>query len=446
MNKLDPLGTFQWPELFQKYFPNQEPEHISNWPKKLVEEYHQKAIEFTLKHAYNNNTYYQEQFKNHNVTPEDFTNLDDLEKFPFLQKDALRGNPWLLLSVPKKEISHIHMSTGTTSQSIGDHIYQLHTWEEFYTISKYIKPNTSANIDPGDIVIIALPYEMSSAGISLHRVHENSTNSIVVNTGKGGFYSDPLKTIIIMKDLKADVILTTPSYAMYLSEIAEENGINIIKDIGLKKMWITGEGCSNSYRDRLQNIWNCKVFRNYGSLECGPLGVECDEQNGFHIYESFIHMEVINPQTGDILPPGNIGELVVTSLNRVGAPLIRYRVQDKVFIETAPCPCGRKTARLFLRGRIQDQLAVAGQSFSPFQAEDLLYKIPEMGNSHQFIFTKSGLTLRIELKCGIENTPELRDKIKCQMEYILGEIHKIEVVDKIPRTGGKTVRIIREEN
>lgn len=429
-------------EHIQKHFPDGHHYPAEIRTRNEIQDYQAEGIGVILKHVYENNAFYRRKFDQAGVSPDDFKSIKDLSRFPFTYKDELRGKPWQLLSVPKKDVCLVHTSTGTTSSSIGDHIYQLHTLDDIYAHSSSLRSTITAPCNHEDVVIVALPYEMSSAGIALHRTYETMHGAVTVNTGKGGFYSDPLKTLIIMRDLGARILLTTPSYALHLAEVAEENEINLKKHIDLKLMWITGEGCSDAFRERLEDMWNCTTLRNYGSMECGPIGTECLVRDGYHACEAYTYFEVIDPVSGKVLPPGNVGELVATTLSRRAAPLVRYRIQDLAYIEDAPCSCGFTSQRIFLRGRIQHQVRGQGSlSVSPFRVEEILYRIPEVGNNYLLVVKPEGMTIQLELKKGVQETAELKEMIRNRVDHLVGNVLDVEVKARLPRIGGKMTRV-----
>ena len=220
-----------------------------------------------------------------------------------------------------------------------------------------------------------------------------------------------------------------------------------LASLPLRKMWLTGEGCSYAFRSRVEALWNTRANFYYGSLECGALGIECDSHAGYHIPMAHSYVEVVDPKTGEVLEPGEIGEIVVTNLLRRDTPLIRYRTQDLGYIETDTCRCGIQLPRLFLRGRIVDQVEIGGMSFSPFYIEEFLMRMPEVGNWYHFIVPKDGkvLTVRAELAEGIEPSTELADRLASELEFHVGVPCRFELVHQIPRPSGKTVRVIYEQ-
>ncbi len=426
-----------------KHFPENLDRPVELWPQKRVALYQEDAIKEILAHTYRNNSFYRKKWDQESVSPDTFQSIKDIAKFPFTFKDELRGKPWILLSVPKEEVSQIHMSTGTTSKSLGDHTYTLYSWEDIYVNELAIELPLLVHCLPEDCVINALPYEMSSAGMAFHRSFQNGSGAAVVNVGKGGFYSDPKKTLLVMKDLEASVLITTPSYAMSLWETAQRLRLDIQNDFQLKYIWLTGEGCSPAFRKRLEKVWQRPCLMYYGSLECGPLGIECRFQEGYHIPEGHVLVEIVDPETGKPLPPGCVGEICVTVLYRKAAPLIRYRVGDLAYLDTETCTCCIERPRLFLSGREQDQIKIGDKSYSPYFLEEILYRIPEMGNTYQFLVSPDGLSVRLELMHEYSETEkrQIATKIKNQLMHYVPDILDVSIEANMERTFGKAERV-----
>lgn len=426
------------PPIVDKWFGPDLELPIEFWPRDRIRAYQTEAVAEMLRHAYENSPFYRAKFDAKGVTPGDFKSLDDLAKFPFVEKDELRGDPWKLLAVPKKDLILAHTSTGTTG---GDHSYICYTWEDLY-ISELAPPiPILVHVKEKDIVINALPYEMSSSGQAFQRSFQHGAGAMVVPCGKGGFYSDPHKTVKVIKEMEATVLITTPPYAMYLSELAEEAGYKIGEDIRLRFMWLTGEGCSNAYRRRLEAIWKCPGLLYYGSLEGGPIGIECSRQNGYHLTEGHTLVEVVNAKTGEPVDAGTVGEVVATNLLRRGSPLIRYRVQDLAYLDDTNCPCSIMSPRLIMRGREVDQIRLGRKSYSPYYIEEQLYLVPEVGHNYQMWVGEDHIVVEVELEKGVRPSEDLADAIAGRLQFYTGAPAKVEFVDLIPRTGGKTRRV-----
>jgi Coenzyme F390 synthetase len=405
-------------------------------------EFQKEALLANVAHA-NNNPFYQKKMKQAGIKLQDIKSLADLSKLPFTTKEELRENPWQLLTTDKKNISLIHVSTGTTG---GEEIYMMQTWRDLYLNEFSAGYPHLLRLTPGDICINALPYEMSSSGLAFHKVFMEISGVTVVPVGKGGAYSTPEKTIKIMRDLQPHVLMTTPSYAITLAEAAAEMSFDLTS-LNLKKVWLTGEGCSPAFRERVEKLWGTIANFYYGSLECMGLGIECDAHAGYHIPMGHVIIEIIDPKTGQVLEPGEIGEVVATPLLRFDTPLLRYRTQDLGYIDTERCSCGSDFPRFFMRGRLVDQITIQGINFSPFYLEEFLMRLEEVGNWYQFVVQPEGnekLKIRTELAEGVEPTSELADKLASKMEFSLGIPCEFEFVTKLHRVGSKAVRVVRE--
>ncbi len=426
------------PALLSKYFGTASVESIEHWPDAKLLGYQTEAVAEQLAHVYANNSFYRGKFDRAGVQPADFHTLEDLQRFPFVTKDELRGNPWILLSVPKKDVCLAHTSTGTTG---GAWSYILYTLEDMHVRDLAPFPRLLMPVHDSDVIINALPYEMSSSGQSFQRSLQGATGALVVPVGKGGFYSDPFKSVKIMADLEATVLITTPPFAMVLAEVAGELGLRLGSDIRLRFMWLTGEGCSPAYRRRLEELWQCQGLIFYGSMECGSIGIECPVQTGSHVCAGHVYLEIIDPASGKPVAPGEVGEVVCTVLQRRASPLIRFRTQDLAVLDPSPCPCGVRFPKLHIRGRIADQVAMGAEetAISPYLIEEVLYRQPEVGNNYQ-IYT-SGARMLIEAeRRGADGGESARESILKELRS-RGANVELNWVAHIPRTGGKTRRM-----
>ena len=424
----------------RKYFGPGTDQPIEFWPDEKRRAYQTEAVAEQLEHVYHNNSFYRRKLDSAGMKPSDFRTLEDLGRFPFTTKDELRGDPWVLLSLPKDEVCLVHASTGTTG---GAWSYILYSRQDMYVRDIAPFMHVLMPVRASDVVINALPYEMSSSGQSFQRSLQEGTGALVVPVGKGGFYSDPYKTAQIMAELRADVLITTPPYAMLLSEVAEQKGLLLGRDIKLRFIWLTGEGCSPAYRRRLEECWGCPGLIFYGSMECGSIGIECPAQSGLHVCEGHVYLEVIDPKTGHPQPAGKIGEVVCTVLQRRASPLIRFRTQDLAFADPAPCSCGTRFSKLHIRGRIADQVR-AGQeddpvpTISPYLIEESLYSEGEMGNNYQVYVDGARLVIHAEGRAGAGDDARTRILELLRKRGMNAELHWVA---HIPRTGGKTRRV-----
>jgi phenylacetate-CoA ligase len=425
--------------IVKKYFTSSR--DIESWSKEHMRLYHEEAIRWVLEHAYKDNHFYREKFTAKGVRPDDFRFLEDIKKFPFTTKAQMQGKPFVLLSVPRERISQVHLSTGTTG---GEHIYTYYTWEDYFI--NFVAPDMpqlmSLSVD--DVLINALPYEMSLAGPGAHNLFQKGVGVLMVPAGKGGLYSTPESTLTMARDLEATVMITTPPYAAYLAEIADERGIRLGKDIQLRFMWLAGEGCSASFRNRLEQKWGCLVLYVYGALEAAPIAFECHQKGGYHVASGHVFVEVVDRKTEEPLPAGQMGIIVVTDLTRSASPMIRYQTGDMGFIENEKCPCGLELPRMVLRGRDEDQVVIREKAYSPYFVEELLMQIPEMGNWYQLVPRGDSLLVRAELMPGTMPSQEIEIKIKEQLLKKAGIPAEVNFVTGLPRPGGKTARVVKE--
>ena len=425
--------------IVKKYFTSNR--DIESWSKEHMRLYHEEAIRWVLEHAYKDNHFYREKFTAKGVRPDDFRLLEDIKKFPFTTKAQMQGKPYVLLSVPRERISQVHLSTGTTG---GEHIYTYYTWEDYFI--NFVAPDMpqlmSLSVD--DVLIDALPHEMSLAGLGAHNLFQKGVGVLMVPAGKGGLYSTPESTLTMARDLEATVLITTPPYAAYLAEIADERGIRLGKDIQLRFMWLAGEGCSASFRNRLEQKWGCLVLYLYGALEAAPIAFECHQKGGYHVASGLVFVEVVDRKTGEPLPAGQMGIIVVTDLTRSASPMIRYQTGDMGFIENEKCPCGLELPRMVLRGRDEDQVVIREKAYSPYFVEELLMQIPEMGNWYQLVPRGDSLLVRAELMAGTIPSQEIEIKIKEQLLKKAGIPAEVNFVTGLPRPGGKTARVVKE--
>ncbi len=437
------------PEILRRFFGQPGDQPLEHWPAERLHAYQTEAIAEQLTHACANNRFYREKFARAGIRPADFRTLDDLQRFPFTAKDELRGDPWVLLAVPKQDVRLAHTSTGTTG---GAWSYLLYSDEDMYVRDVAPFPRLLMPVRAGDVVVNALPYEMSSSGQSFQRSLQTAAGALVVPVGKGGFYADPYKTVRIMADLKADVLITTPPYALLLAEAAEDPDppgqkppIRPGGDVALRFIWLTGEGCAPAYRRRIEEVWKCPGLIFYGSMECGSIGIECPAQAGSHVSAGHVYLEVVDPQTGRPQPPGQVGEVVCTVLQRRASPLLRFRTQDLAYLDSAPCACGVQLPRLHLRGRMADQVGVAEgkpaeAAVSPYAIEEVLYAQPEMGNNYQVYTAEAGLVIDAEPRRGTADPGPARARILDLLRR-RGLQAELRWVEHIPRSGGKTRRV-----
>ncbi|MBI4611517.1 MAG: phenylacetate--CoA ligase family protein [Candidatus Rokubacteria bacterium] len=428
------------PELVERYLREGE-NLVDRWSGERLAGYQREALSRILVHAWQRNRFYRRKFVAAGVDPTSLVLPEELPRVPLTGREEIRGKPWVLLAVPLHQVSQIHVSTGTTG---GEEIYIPHTWEDLHVFNLGPAMRRLVPVGIDDVVVNALPYEMSSAGLAFHRTFQKGCGALVVPTGKGGYYSTPERTLRAAVDLGATILITTPSYAVLLAEAAEREKI-ALAEIPLRFLWLTGEGCSPAFRERVEALWGHPAYFFYGSLEAGPIGIECPARSGYHVAAGHVYVEIVDPATATPLASGEVGEIVVTELTRLASPVIRYRTGDLGFVDDLPCGCGVALWKLHLRGRAGDQIQVGGAAYSPYYLEELLMRIPEAGNWYELLPKPDRLCVRIEPAAGVPPTETVRRAIESQLEYAIGVAVEVRFVAELPRSGGKTVRVIHEE-
>ncbi|WP_050435797.1 phenylacetate--CoA ligase family protein [Chondromyces crocatus] len=434
------LQAMQMAPALSRYLSSVE--QADRMPHDVLDAFQSESLRAIVRRAYDKSSFYRGKMDAAGVDPADIKRTSDLARLPFLTKDELRQDPYLLLTCDKEDIALIQVSTGTTG---GQELYMVSTWSDYILHDLAPRYPRLFPIGPGDICMNALPYEMSTAGLSFHKTFMEGYHATVIPAGKGGAYSTPAKTIKVMKDLRPTVIVTSPSWAITLAEEAEHASLDLAA-LKLKKIWLTGEGCSPSFRQRVERLWGTKASFFYGSLECGVLGIECDEHNGYHVPQAHVAMELVDPLTGKPSAAGDPGEIVVTSLLRYDSPVLRFRTGDLGVFDLSPCACGAQMPRFFLRGRAFDQIRFRGRALSPIYLEEHLLRMPEVGNWFELIMPtcdESRIKVRCELSRGAKHHPGLADVLAGKMEHATGLPFEMEIVERMPRPTVKAARVVR---
>ncbi len=398
---------------------------------------------------------YRKKMEEAGVTPEDIKCLSDLSKLPFVTKQDLRDNyPFGLFAVPKDELVRVHASSGTTGKPtvVGYTKRDMQMWTECVSRIACMGGATDK-----DMAQICFGYGMFTGALGLHYGLENIGATIVPSsTGNSE------KQIMYMQDFETSLLVATPSYAMRLAEVAKEMGLDPQKDLKVKIALVGSELLTDAMRAEMHKLWgdDLKITSNYGMSELMGPGVsgECEFLEGMHINEDYFIPEIINPETGEVLPPGEEGELVVTCIYKEGLPLIRYRTKDITRLMYEPCKCGRTTCRMAnLNGRSDDMLKIRGVNVFPSQIEEVILGVDEIGPHYEIVVTRENhsdkLEIRVELLKATDSYRELEEiqkKIKNKLRIILGLDAKIslESPNTLQRFEGKAKRIkdLRKED
>lgn len=414
-----------------------------------IEDLQLSRLKDTVKRIYFKVPYYREKMDNMNVKPEDINTLGDLSKLPFTVKDDLRDNyPFGLFTVEKKEVVRVHASSGTTGKPtvVGYTKKDLDTWSEL--IARLV---TMAGATDEDVAQIAFGYGLFTGAFGLHYGLEK-VGAMVVPASSG----NTEKQIMLMKDFGTTVLISTPSYALHIGETAKRMGLDPKKDLQVKLGLFGGEGSSEAIRTELQNLWGMLATENYGMSELIGPGVsgECTALKGMHINEDHFIPEIIDPKTGEVLPVGETGELVITTVTKEALPLIRYRTKDITRLMYEKCDCGRTLVRMAkIEGRTDDMLIIRGVNVFPSQIEEVILKFEELGPHYEIIVSKKGFLDIMEISVELINASildsyqklqDLNQRIRHDLRTILGIDAKINLVSPrtLKRFEGKAKRVI----
>jgi len=401
-----------------------------------------------VRRAYDNVPFYRNRFDSMGLKPEHVKTLKDIEKIPFTTKNDLRDNyPYSLFAVPMKKIVRIHASSGTTGKPIvvGYTRNDLENWSE--QVARLI---VAAGGNDEDIAQVVFGYGLFTGGFGLHYGLE-AVGITVVPASSG----NSERQLMLMQDFGTTIVVGTPSYALHLSEIAEEMGIPRDR-FKLRLGLFGGEGHSIEMKNEIEKRWGILDTENYGLSEIVGPGVsgECVHQCGMHIAEDHFYPEIINPDTGETLGYGREGELVLTTLTKEGIPMLRYRTKDITVLNPEKCRCGRTSVRMDrVLGRTDDMLIIRGVNVFPSQIESVLVGTEHIGPNYQIIVTKKGfmdeIEVHVELIDGkvLEKFSELEkieNSIRHKMRSVLQIDAKVKLVEpkSIERSMGKAKRVI----
>jgi phenylacetate-CoA ligase len=417
-------------------------------PREELEQLQLERLQATLNRVYKNVTCYRKRFKEQDIVPEDFQSLKDLSKLPFTTKEDLRENyPYGMFAVPLREVVRIHSSSGTTGKPtvVGYTRNDLKTWSNL--VARFM---TAVGVTHDDVVQIAFGYGMFTGAFGLHYGAE-TIGASVIPMGAG----NTEKQIMIMQDYKTTVLVGTPSYAITIADKMEKMGVDP-KALSLKVGLFGGEPWSEAMRREIEGRLCLSATDNYGLSEIIGPGVagECLHKNGMHIFEDAFLPEIIDADTGTVLPPGSVGELVLTTLNKEALPLIRYRTRDITSLDYSPCECGRTMVRMKkTMGRSDDMLIIRGINVFPSQIEEVLVAIENCEPHYQLVVSREGsmdiLEICIEVTENIffdemKMQRAFLEKVEKRIESALGVGVTVKLVEpnSIPRHEGKAVRVI----
>lgn len=407
-----------------------------------------ERLKWTAQYCYDRVPMYHQKFDDAGFDPSRIKALSDIQYMPFTTKADIRDTyPFGMFAVPMKDVVRLHASSGTTGKPtvVGYTRGDLTMWSNIVA-----RLCAAAGVTAEDIAQICFGYGLFTGALGLHGGLE-AIGATVVPASSG----NTEKQIMLLKDFGVTTLIATPSYAMYMAEIAQNLGYQK-DDFRLRVGLFGSEGCSNEFRRKIEDAWGLLATDNYGMSELVGPGVsgECHLRCGMHIAEDHFLAEIIQSKTGEVLQEGEAGELVITSLTKEAFPILRYKTRDISRLTYEPCACGRTSARMDkIMGRADDMLKIRGVNVFPGQIESVLMKIPQVGTNYQLIVTRKDfsdqLEVRVELVDGrlLESYSELenlQNKVRHELRIVLGLDAKVSLVDPmtIERGAGKAKRIL----
>ncbi len=396
-----------------------------------------------VKYAYDNVPHYKAGFSKIGVRPEDLRTIDDYVRFPFTTKSDFRSNyPFDMFAVPRERLIRIHASSGTTGKPtvVGYTNSDLNNWAKLVC-----RTLVAAGVRPGEMIHNSLGYGLFTGGLGFHYGAERLGCTITPMSG-----GNTEKQILMLQDLKATVLLATPSYALNLAEVAAREGIDITKT-SLRLAVMGGEPWSEEMRTILDRRLGVRCYDTYGLSEvCGPgLSCECIERNGLHGCEDHFLFEIVDPKTMKPVPNGQSGELVITTLSNEALPILRYRTRDISRLNTDRCACGRTHVRLGrITGRNDDMLIIRGVNVYPSQIEAVMVGRQGVSPHYQITVRREGaldsLTVEIEAESEVATgydaiAKDVQHHIKAMVGITCNVV--VRSPGSVPRSTGKAVRV-----
>lgn len=424
-------------------------EDILTLPHDQIEVLQLEGIKKTAVQCYEKIPFYKKSFDEAGFDPYSISSLDDVKKAPFVTKQDLRdAYPYGMLAVPLSEVREIHMSSGTTGvATVGAYTeHDLDFWGECFA-----RGIRYADGGPNDVAQIAYGYGLFTGGLGAHYgAKAAGCTTIPISAG------NTERQIRVMREMGSTILCCTPSYAMHIADTAISMGIDPAREFHLRAGIHGAEAFSDNFRKELEKKLNYKVLDIYGLTETmGPgVAVECLAQQGLHIAEDHFLCEIIDPATGAVLPDGEWGELVITTLDREASPVFRYRTRDITRILPGSCPCGRTHRRIDrIHGRTDDMLIIRGVNVFPSQIENVMETFDEVSSWYQLELTTKNyldvVTLKAEVNPdfdfdstgAIEN---LQNRIQAALKTALSVGVKVRLVEplSLPRSEGKAKRVI----
>ncbi|MBP5398454.1 MAG: phenylacetate--CoA ligase [Bacteroidales bacterium] len=429
------------------YSPYYHPEY-ELLDRAQIEALQLQRLKDTVAHCYLGSAFYRKRLDECGVTPDRIKSLDDLRRIPFTTKQDLRDTyPFGIASIPLDKCVRLHSSSGTT----GNPTVVLHSAKDLHEwASALARALWMVGCRPEDVFQNTSGYGMFTGGLGFQYAAEQ-LGMLTVPAGAG----NTLRQLKFFTDFGTTVVHAIPSYAARLYEVMCQQGIDPRRDTKLKIMAIGAEPHSEDTRRRIEDMLGVKAYNSFGMSEmCGPgVAFECKEQNGMHIWEDYYIVEIVNPDTLEPVPEGEVGELVLTTLNREAMPLLRYRTRDLTRILPGKCPCGREHKRLDrMKGRSDDMIILKGVNIFPIQIETILMQYKQLASDYLITLDtledNDCMTVEVELseQTNVDDYAALQNLTKDITHALRDEIlitPKVKLLPKgaLPKAEGKAVRV-----
>lgn len=400
-----------------------------------------------VERCYNNVPLYRERLDNAGIQPGDIRSIEDLSKLPFTDKNDLRDTyPFGMFAVPKEELIRIHASSGTTGKQtvVGYTRHDIDVWAQ-----SCARGLVSIGASRSDYVHVSYGYGLFTGGLGLHYGAERlGATAIPVSSG------NTKRQVQILQDYGSDILCCTPSYAMFIGETVRDMGIDP-KSLKLRAGYFGAEAWTENMRREIEKILDIKAYDIYGLSEIAGPGVsfECACQTGMHINEDWFYPEIIDPETCEVLPDGEYGELVFTCIGKEALPLMRYRTRDICCLTREKCECGRTLVKMSKpKGRTDDMLIIRGINVFPSQVEHVLLSL-EMDPNYLIVVDRVGNldTMEVQVEMNpqdfsdtVRNLESMERRIAAALQSTLNISAKVRLVEpkSLPRSEGKAVRVI----
>ena len=423
-------------------------EKLETMPKEETARLQYQELKVLLDRVYRNSAFYHGKMKEAGVSPDDIKSIEDIRKLPFMKKTDLRDNyPDKLVCVDREDLVRFHVSSGTTGKPtvVSYTKNDIEMWADAVARSL-----TACGLGKRDVIQVCYGYGLFTGGLGLHYGAEK-LGAVVIPASTG----NTERQIELIQDLKTTAVAGTPSYFIHLLDVAKKMGVDIRKDTNLRTAVLGAEPWTEEMRRYIHEISGVTAHNIFGTSELsGPMFCDCEEMHGTHIHSDIAYTEIIDPETGEPLPPGEKGELTITVLKKEAFPMIRYRLGDVSSILEGECPCGRTSPRIDrITGRVDDMLIIRGINVFPSAVEHALLKNPFLTSHFVIEVSRKGrlddMLVRVELKPeamtdSINGLMQMQAVVERTLRDALNVAARVELCppNSLPRFEGKAKRVI----